>query len=95
MHPHGPAGGLPGRASGCQACACHAGQHVARACRRQKRISRGINGWDLSWRDRYPLRWQALLLRELAQHAGVPADSLESRFKLVLEGRSAILLASA
>jgi hypothetical protein len=35
-----------------------------------------------------------VLLRELARDAGVPASALQSRFKLVLEGRSALLLSS-
>jgi len=60
----------------------------------RKSIEKSLAGWDLAWRDRYPLRWQALLLRELARAAGVPAEAVESRFKLVLEGRSAFLLSS-
>jgi hypothetical protein len=50
-----------------------------------------LAGWDLAWRDRFPLRWQALLLRELAAQAGVPARALESRMKLVIEGKTALL----
>ena len=38
------------------------------------------------------LRWQALLLRELARGAGVPASALEARLKLVVEGRHAVLI---
>jgi hypothetical protein len=59
----------------------------------RKSIEKSLAGWDLAWRDRYPLRWQALLLRELAASSGVPGAALESRMKLVIEGRSALLLA--
>ena len=58
----------------------------------RKSIEKSLAGWDLAWRDRYPLRWQALLLRELARGAGVPASALESRLKLVVEGRHALLV---
>jgi hypothetical protein len=57
----------------------------------RKSIEKSLAGWDLAWRDRYPLRWQALLLRHLALASGVPAEALESRMKLVIEGRSALL----
>jgi hypothetical protein len=59
----------------------------------RKSIEKSLAGWDLAWRDRYPLRWQALLLRELAKAAGVPAAAVESRMKLVIEGRTALLIA--
>jgi hypothetical protein len=58
----------------------------------RKSIEKALAGWDLAWRDRYPLRWQALLLRELARRSGVPASAVDSRLKLVIEGRSALLL---
>jgi len=58
----------------------------------RKSIEKALAGWDLAWRDRYPLRWQALLLRELARTAGVPASALDARLKLVIEGRSALLI---
>jgi hypothetical protein len=58
----------------------------------RKSIERSLAGWDLAWRDRYPLRWQALLLRELADSAGVPAAAIESRLKLTIEGRTALLI---
>ena len=58
----------------------------------RKSIEKSLAGWDLAWRDRYPLRWQALLLRELARNAGVPEGALESRLKLVVEGKSALLV---
>jgi hypothetical protein len=32
------------------------------------------------------------LLRELARRSGVPAAAVESRLKLVIEGRSALLV---
>jgi len=57
----------------------------------RKSIEKSLAGWDLAWRDRYPLRWQALLLRHLAQTAQVPTDALESRLKVVIEGRTALL----
>jgi hypothetical protein len=58
----------------------------------RKSIEKALAGWDLAWRDRYPLRWQAMVLRELARRAGVPAAATEARLKLVIEGRSALLL---
>jgi hypothetical protein len=58
----------------------------------RKSIEKALAGWDLAWRDRYPLRWQALLLRQLAREAGVPASALDSRLKLTVEGRSALLV---
>jgi hypothetical protein len=58
----------------------------------RKSIEKALAGWDLAWRDRYPLRWQALLLRELARAAGVPAAALDARLKLTIEGRSALLV---
>ena len=58
----------------------------------RKSIEKSLAGWDLAWRDRYPLRWQAWLLRELARGAGVPQSALESRLKLVVEGRHALLV---
>lgn len=57
----------------------------------RKSIEKALAGWDLAWRDRYPLRWQLVLLRALAAGVGVPAGALESRLKLVVEGRSAFL----
>jgi len=57
----------------------------------RKSIEKSLAGWDLAWRDRYPLRWQALLLRDLAAQAGVPGKALESRMKLVIEGKTALL----
>jgi hypothetical protein len=58
----------------------------------RKSIEKSLAGWDLAWRDRYPLRWQALLLRELARGADVPATAVESRLKLVIEGKTALLV---
>jgi len=58
----------------------------------RKSIEKSLAGWDLAWRDRYPLRWQALLLRHLAHSTGVPPTALDSRLKLVIEGRTALLI---
>ncbi len=61
----------------------------------RKSIEKSLAGWDLAWRDRYPLRWQAVLLRSLANASGVPDAALESRFKLVVEGKTAWLFGKA
>jgi hypothetical protein len=57
----------------------------------RKQIEKALAGWDLAWRDRYPLRWQLALLRQLAADSGVPAGALEARMKLVVEGKTAWL----
>ena len=57
----------------------------------RKQIEKALAGWDLAWRDRYPLRWQLALLRQLAAGTGVPAAALEARLKLLVEGRTAWL----
>jgi hypothetical protein len=57
----------------------------------RKQIENALAGWDLAWRDRYPLRWQLALLRQLAAEAGVPAQAVSARLKLVVEGRTAWL----
>jgi hypothetical protein len=61
----------------------------------RKQIEKSLAGWDLAWRDRFPLRWQVALLRRLAAETGVPARALESRMKLVVEGKTAYLFGSA
>jgi hypothetical protein len=58
----------------------------------RKQIEKALAGWDLAWRDRYPLRWQLVLLRELAAQSGVPGKALDARLKLVVEGRTAWVL---
>ena len=55
----------------------------------RKQIEKALAGWDLAWRDRYPLRWQLALLRQLAAGTQVPARALSARLKLVVEGRTA------
>jgi hypothetical protein len=61
----------------------------------RKQIEKALAGWDLAWRDRYPLRWQLALLRQLAAETGVPMHALGARLKLVLEGRTAWLFGGA
>jgi hypothetical protein len=61
----------------------------------RKQIEKALAGWDLAWRDRYPLRWQLALLRRLATDSGVPAQALSARLKLVVEGRTAWLFGGA
>lgn len=61
----------------------------------RKQIEKALAGWDLAWRDRYPLRWQLALLRQLAADTGVPAQALSARLKLVVEGRTAWLFGGA
>jgi hypothetical protein len=61
----------------------------------RKQIEKALAGWDLAWRDRYPLRWQLALLRHLAADTGVPAHALSARMKLVVEGRTAWLFNNA
>jgi hypothetical protein len=60
----------------------------------RKQIEKALAGWDLAWRDRYPLRWQLALLRQLALDTGVPRTAVEARLKLVVEGRTAWLFNS-
>jgi hypothetical protein len=61
----------------------------------RKSIEKSLAGWDLAWRDRYPLRWQAVLLRELARTSGVPRSAWYARMKLVVAGREAYLFGKA
>ncbi|MEO8160799.1 MAG: hypothetical protein ABI588_05215 [Arenimonas sp.] len=61
----------------------------------RKSIEKSLAGWDLAWRDRYPLRWQVALLRQLAASTGVPAAALQARLKLVVEGKHAFVFGSA
>jgi hypothetical protein len=61
----------------------------------RKSIEKSLAGWDLAWRDRYPLRWQAVLLRELARTSGVPRSAWHARMKLVVAGREAYLFGKA
>jgi hypothetical protein len=61
----------------------------------RKSIEKSLAGWDLAWRDRYPLRWQASLLRQLGVQSGVAASAMRARLKLVVEGKTAYLFGSA